>query len=69
MGLPRWCSGKDSPCQFRRPSFDPWVGKTLGGGHGKPLQYSCLEKHHGQKSLASYTPWDSKELNMTEQLN
>ena len=21
----------------------PWVGKIPGGGHGKPLQYSCLE--------------------------
>ena len=23
--------------------FDPWVGKIPGGGHGNPLQYSCLE--------------------------
>ena len=23
--------------------FDPWVGKIPGGGHGSPLQYSCLE--------------------------
>ena len=23
--------------------FSPWVGKILGGGHGNPLQYSCLE--------------------------
>ena len=26
-----------------RRKFDPWVGKIPGGGHGSPLQYSCLE--------------------------
>ena len=26
-----------------RLGFDPWVGKIPGGGHGSPLQYSCLE--------------------------
>ena len=31
-----------------------------GGGHGNPLQYSCLENPHGQRSLAGYTPWDRK---------
>ena len=29
--------------QRRRPGFDPWVGKTHGGGHGNPLQCSCPE--------------------------
>ena len=23
--------------------FNPWVRKISGGGHGSPLQYSCLE--------------------------
>ena len=23
--------------------FNPWVRKSPGGGHGNPLQYSCLE--------------------------
>ena len=29
----------------RRRGFDPWVvlGRSPGGGHGYPLQYSCLE--------------------------
>ena len=26
-------------------------------------------KSHGQRSLVSYSPWGSKELDMTEQLN
>ena len=24
---------------------------SLGGGHGNPLQYSCLENPHAQRSL------------------
>ena len=27
----------------KRRWFDPWVGKIPRGGHGNPLQYSCLE--------------------------
>ena len=29
--------------QCWRCGFDPWVGRSLGGGNGYPLQYSCLE--------------------------
>ena len=29
--------------------------RSLGGGHGNPLQYSCLENPHGQRSLAGYS--------------
>ena len=43
----------------------PGLGRSLGGGHGNPLQ---LEngKPHGQRSLAVYTPWNCKESDMTE---
>ena len=27
----------------------PGLGKSPGGGHGNPLQYSCLENPHGQE--------------------
>ena len=30
----------------------PGLGRPPGGGHGNPLQYSCLENPHGQRSLA-----------------
>ena len=46
--------------------FDVLVGKTHGRGHGKSLQYSCLENHHGQKSLAGYSPRARKESDTTE---
>ena len=35
----------------------PGSGRAPGGGHGNPLQYSCLENPHGQRSLAGYSPW------------
>ena len=33
------------------------LGRSLGIGHGSPLQCSCLENPHGQRSLAGYSPW------------
>ena len=39
-----------------RPGFDPWVRKIPGEGPGNPLQYSCLENPHGQRSLRGYNP-------------
>ena len=42
-----------------------WSGRSPGRGHGNPLQYSCLG-NHGQRSLAGYSPWGCKELDMTE---
>ena len=38
--------GKVPTCQCRRHErhgFDPWLGRSPGGGHGNPFQYSCLE--------------------------
>ena len=47
----------------------PGLGRSLGGGHGNPLQYFCLENPHGQRSLVGYHPWGGKELDMTERLS
>ena len=44
----------------------PGLGRSPGGGHGNPLQYSCLESPHGQRSLAGCSPWCREELGMTE---
>ena len=30
--------------------------------NGNQLQYSCLKKFHGWRSLASYSPWGCEEL-------
>jgi len=34
----------------------PRSRRSPGGGHGTPLQYSCLENPHGQRSLVGYSP-------------
>ena len=47
----------------------PVLGRPPGGEHGNPLQYSCLESLHGQRSLVGYNPWGCKESDMTERLN
>ena len=44
----------------------PGLGRPPGGGHGNPLQYSCLENPHGQRSLAGYSPWGHRQSNATE---
>ena len=41
-------------------------GRSPGGGHGNPLQYSCLENPHGQRSMAGYSPLGCNESNTTE---
>ena len=44
----------------------PVLGRSPEGGHGNPLQYSCLENPHGQRSLVGYSPQSCKELDMSE---
>ena len=38
-------------------------------GNGNPLQYSCLEKSHGWKSLVGCSPWGRLESDTTEWLH
>ena len=47
----------------------PGSGRSSGGENDNPLQYSCLEKSHGQRNLAGCSPWDPKESDATEPLN
>ena len=39
----------------------PRWGKSHGGGHSNPLQYSPEEESHGQRSLVGYGPWDHRK--------
>ena len=45
----------------------PGLGRSPGGGHGNPLQYSCLENPHGQRSLVGYSPRGLKGSDTTEE--
>ena len=51
---------------FRDGGSIPVSGISPGGGHGNPLQYSCLEETHGQRSLAGYSPCGRKGSDKTE---
>ena len=44
----------------------PGLGRFPGGGHGNPLQYSCLENSRDQRRLAGYSPWGRKKSDTTE---
>ena len=44
----------------------PGPGRSPGVGNGNPLEYSCLEKSHGQRSLAGCTPWGHKVSDTTD---
>ena len=49
---------------IRRCRFNPGSGRSPGGGHGNPLQYSCLENPMdrgawwatGHRVIGSYRP-------------
>ena len=68
-GFPGGSDGKESTCNVGDLGFIPGLGRSPGGGHGNPLQYSCLENPHRQRSLTGYSPWGHKELAMTERLS
>ena len=68
-GFPGSSAGKESACNAGDLGYIPGLGRSPGEGHGNPLQYSCLEKPHGQRSLVGYSPWGHKESDTTEQLS
>ena len=43
MGFPHSWGGKESACNAGDLGSIPGSGRSLGEGHGNPLQYSCLE--------------------------
>ena len=65
MGFPAGSDGKASACNAGDPSSVPGLGRSPGGGHGNPLQHSCLENPM-DKGLVSYSPWGHKESDTTE---
>ena len=69
LGFPGGSDSKESTCNEGDQGSIPGLGRTPVGGHGNPLQYSCLENPQRQRSLESYNPWGCKELDMTEPLS
>ena len=46
---------RESTCNTGDLGSVSGLGRSPGGGHGNPLQGSCLENPHGQRSLAGYS--------------
>ena len=69
LGFPGGSDGKESTCNVEDLGFIPGFGRSFGGGHGNPLQYSCLKNPYGQRNLVGSSPWSHKESDMTEQLS
>ena len=42
MGFPGASVVMNSPANAGDPGLIPGLGRSLGGGNGNPLQYSCL---------------------------
>ena len=57
----------ESTCDVGDLSLTPGLGKSPRGGHGHPLQFSCLENPHGWRRLAGYSPCGLQEF--VEQLS
>ena len=57
IGFPGDSGSKESACSEGNLGLTPGLGISPGGGHSNPLQHSCLENHHGQRSLMGYSPW------------
>ena len=69
MGFPGSSDGKESAYNAGDPGSIPMSGSSPGEGIVYPLQYSCLENPHGQRSLAGYSLWGQKGLDTTERLS
>ena len=56
---------KNLPANAGDVGLIPGLGRSSGGGHGNPLQYSYLEYPMNRKNLAGCSPWDPKESDTT----
>ena len=51
--------------RHKRRGFNPWFGKIPWRRKWQPTPVFLPGKSHGQRSLAGYSPWGHKELDMT----
>ena len=63
---------KESACQcrkYKRLRFDPWFRKISWSRKWQPNPIVLPEKFNGQSRFVGCSPWDLKELDMTEHTN
>ena len=68
-GLPQWLSDKESACSAAAVEdtvLIPGSGRSPGGWHGNPLQYSCLENPMDREAWQVAVHGVAKSLDTTE---
>ena len=68
LSYPWWLRGSSVCLEFRRPGFNPWVGKIPWRRKWQPTPVLLPGESHGGRSLVGYSPWGHKESDMTERL-
>ena len=56
---------KNLPANAENESLIPESGRFLGEGEWLPTPVFLPGKSHGQRSLEGYSPWVTKEADMT----
>ena len=71
LGFPCWAGLRWWRICLRcgRPVFYPWVGKIPWRRERLPTPVFWPGKFHGQRHLAGYSPWGSKESDTTERFS
>ena len=57
QGFPDGSAVKNLPANAGDAGLIPGWGRPAAGGNCNPLQCSCLENPHGQRSLVGYSSW------------
>ena len=65
MGFPGGSDSKESAYNAGDLGSIPGSGRSPGGGHGNPLQYSCLENYMDRRP-GGLQSMDCKELDTAE---
>ena len=68
MGFPSGSAVKNQPAmqEPQKTQVQFLGGESPGGGHGNPLQYSCLEHPMDRGAWRAIVAKSCKELDMTE---
>ena len=67
--FPGGSDGKEYACSVGDQGLIPKLGRSPGGGHGNPPQYSCLEKSPWTEEPGGLQSMGSQESDTTERLS
>ena len=67
--FPWGLDGKESACNAGDSDLIPGSGRSPWRRAWQPTPVFLSGEFHGQKSLAGYSPWGHKELDVTERLS